>query len=74
MDHQYRLQCLLTEIERNVMKNTQATITTESPESTIEHVSRFTPQEEIANAASHFLGAGFSLVAIFYLLYYMVEL
>ena len=55
------------------MKDNQAAITTAPPEFSIGRVSRFTPQEELANAISHFVGAGFSLVALVYLLFYSVK-
>lgn len=55
------------------MKDSQAAIKTASPEFSIGRVSRFTPKEELANAASHFLGAGFSLVALFYLIFYSIR-
>lgn len=56
------------------MKDTQAVVTPAAPEFTIGRVSRFSRKEEVANATSHFVGAGFALVALLYLLYDSIQL
>ena len=55
------------------MKNANPAINSPAPTFTIERTSRFTPQEEMANALSHTIGSLLSIYALVLLLYYSIR-
>jgi hemolysin III len=56
------------------MKNANPVITSPAPSFSIGRVSRFTQQEEVANAVSHILGSALSIYALVLLLIYSIRL
>ncbi|RKY56121.1 MAG: hypothetical protein DRP93_02045 [Candidatus Neomarinimicrobiota bacterium] len=55
------------------MKNANSAINPPVPSFTIERASRFTPQEERANAGSHLLGSLLSIAGLILLLFYSIR-
>ncbi|MCK5816596.1 MAG: hemolysin III family protein [Candidatus Marinimicrobia bacterium] len=55
------------------MKNANPVINSSTPSFTIERTSRFTPQEEVANAVSHIIGTVLSVYALVLLLFYSIR-
>ncbi len=56
------------------MKNANSAINSPAPTFTIERTSRFTPQEERANAFSHLFGSLLSIYGLVLLLFYSIRL